>query len=336
MYASKIVSVGYYVPDNVVTNHDLEKLIDTSDAWIVERTGIHERRHIKPGDGNSTSVMGIKAAQNALDHAEMSADKVDMIVFATLSPTLYFPGGGVEVQEALTERTIPALDIRNQCSGFIYGLSVADQFIKTGMYKNILVIGSENHSGGLDMTSRGRGVSVIFGDGAGAVVLSRAKEGDTSRILSTHLHSQGEHKEELVLKGPSTQFWVPEIIKENSQEDIPYYPYMNGQFVFKHAIQRFSEVVSEGLEANNLKVEDIDLFIPHQANLRISQFVQRQFKLSDEQVFNNIQKYGNTTAASIPIALGEAWEKGKLKRGNLLVLASFGSGFTWGSAIIRW
>lgn len=336
MYASKIVSVGYYVPENVVTNHDLEKLMDTSDAWIVERTGIHERRHIKPGDGNSTSTMGVKAAQNALDHAEMAADEVDMIVFATLSPTLYFPGGGVEVQEALTERTIPALDIRNQCSGFVYGLSVADQFIKTGMYKNILVIGSENHSGGLDMTSRGRGVSVIFGDGAGAVVLSRAEEGDTSRILSTHLHSEGEHKEELVLKGPSTQFWVPEIIKESPIENIPYYPYMNGPFVFKHAIQRFSEVINEGLEANHLKVEDIDLFIPHQANLRISQFVQRQFRLSDEQVFNNIQKYGNTTAASIPIALGEAWEQGKLKRGDLLVLASFGSGFTWGSAIIRW
>lgn len=336
MHASKIVSVGYYVPDNVVTNHDLEKLIDTSDAWIVERTGIQERRHIKPGDGNSTSIMGVKAAQNALDNADMSAEEVDMIVFATLSPTLYFPGGGVEVQEMLTKRTIPALDVRNQCSGFVYGLSVADQFIKTGMYKNILVIGSENHSGGLDMTSRGRGVSVIFGDGAGAVLLSRAEEGDTSRILSTHLHSQGEHKEELMLKGPSTQFWVPEIIKENPQEDIPYYPYMNGQFVFKHAIQRFSEVINEGLEANNLKVEDIDLFIPHQANLRISQFVQRKFRLSDEQVFNNIQKYGNTTAASIPIALGEAWEQGKLKRGDLLVLASFGSGFTWGSAIIRW
>ena len=336
MYASKILSVGYYVPDNVVTNNDLAKMMDTSDAWIIERTGIHERRHIKPGDGNSTSAMGVKAAQNALENAKMDANEIDMIVFATLSPTLYFPGGGVDVQEALMERTIPALDVRNQCSGFIYGLSVADQFIKTGMYKNVLVIGSENHSGGLDMTTRGRGVSVIFGDGAGAVVLSRAEEGEISRILSTHLHSQGEHKRELVLEGPSTQFWVPEIIDKNPQEDIPYYPHMNGQFVFKHAIQRFSEVINEGLEANNLKVEDINLLIPHQANLRISQFVQRKFRLSDEQVFNNIQKYGNTTAASIPIALAEAWEEGKLKRGDLLVLASFGSGFTWGSAIIRW
>lgn len=336
MFASKILGVGYYVPENVVTNDDLSKLMDTNDSWIIERTGIHERRHIKPGDGNSTSVMGVKAAQNALDNIGMAAEEIDMIVFATLSPTLYFPGGGVEVQEMLTKRTIPALDVRNQCSGFVYGLSVADQFIKTGMYKNILVIGSENHSGGLDMTTRGRGVSVIFGDGAGAVVLSRAEEGDTNQILSTHLHSQGEHKLELALEGPSTEHWVPKLIEENPQENIPYFPYMNGQFVFKHAIQRFTEVINEGLEANNLKVEDIDLLIPHQANLRISQFVQRIFKLSDDQVFNNIQKYGNTTAASIPIALGEAWESGKLKRGDLLVLASFGSGFTWGSVIIRW
>lgn len=336
MFASKIMSVGYYVPENVVTNHDLSKWMDTTDAWIVERTGIHERRHIKPGDGNSTSSMGVKAAQRALDAIAMRAEEIDMIVFATLSPTLYFPGGGVEVQEMLTKRTIPALDIRNQCSGFVYGLSVADQFIKTGMYKNILVIGSENHSGGLDMSTRGRGVSVIFGDGAGAVVLSRAEKGDTSQILSTHLHSEGKHKMELTLEGPSTEHWVPKLIKENPQENIPYYPYMNGQFVFKHAIQRFSEVINEGLKANNLKTEDIDLLIPHQANLRISQFIQRAFKLSDEQVFNNIQKYGNTTAASIPIALAEAWESKKLKRGDLLVLASFGSGFTWGSAIIRW
>ena len=233
MYASKILSVGYYVPDNVVTNNDLAEVMDTSDAWIIERTGIHERRHIKPGDGNSTSVMGVKAAKNALKNAGMDADEIDMIVFATLSPTLYFPGGGVEVQEMLMKRTIPALDVRNQCSGFVYGLSVADQFIKTGMYKNVLVIGSENHSGGLDMTTRGRGVSVIFGDGAGAVVLSRAEEGETSRILSTHLHSQGEHKRELVLEGPSTQFWVPEIIDKNPQEDIPYYRNKYIGFIFQ-------------------------------------------------------------------------------------------------------
>lgn len=335
MYTSKITGLGYYVPENVVTNDDLSKLMDTNDAWIQERTGIKERRHIKKGDGNSTSVMGVKAATIAIERADLSPHDIDMIVFATLSPDMYFPGGGVEVQEMMGMRTIPALDVRNQCTGFIYALSVADQFIKTGMYRNVLVIGSENHSGGLDFSDRGRSVSVIFGDGAGAAVVSRNETGKGG-ILSTHLHSEGKHKDELALQGPSTGHWVPEIIAENPQEDIPYYPYMNGQFVFKHAIVRFTEVILEGLKANNLNVEDIDMLIPHQANLRISQFVQQKMKLSDEQVFNNIQKYGNTTAASIPIALTEAWENGKIKDGDLVVLAAFGSGFTWGSAIIRW
>ena len=334
MYTSKITGVGHYVPENVVTNDDLSKRMDTNDAWIQERTGIKERRHIKKGDGNSTSVMGVKAATIALERANLEPKDIDMIVFATLSPDMYFPGGGVQVQELMGMRTIPALDVRNQCSGFVYAISVADQFIKTGMYTNVLVIGAENHSGGLDFTTRGRSVSVIFGDGAGAAVLSRST--GTGGILSTHLHSEGKHKDELALQGPSTEHWVPEIIAENAQEDIPYYPYMNGQFVFKHAVVRFAEVINEGLEANNLNTEDIDLLIPHQANLRISQFIQKKMRLSDNQVFNNIQKYGNTTAASIPIALSEAWEEGKIKEGDLVVLAAFGSGFTWGSAIIRW
>tara|TARA_R100001369_G_C3320039_1_gene168763 strand:- start:1516 stop:2523 length:1008 start_codon:yes stop_codon:yes gene_type:complete len=335
MYTSKITGLGHYVPENVVTNDDLSKLMDTNDAWIQERTGIKERRHIKKGDGNSTSVMGVKAATIALEEANLNPDDVDMIVFATLSPDMYFPGGGVEVQEMMNMRTIPALDVRNQCSGFVYAMSVADQFVKTGMYKNILVIGSENHSGGLDFTTRGRSVSVIFGDGAGAAVVSRS-EGNEGGILSTHLHSEGKHKDELALQGPSTEYWVPEIIEKNPQEDIPYYPYMNGQFVFKHAIVRFAEVIHEGLEANGLSVDDIDMLIPHQANLRISQFIQQKLKLSDDQVFNNIQKYGNTTAASIPIALSEAHKAGKIKKGDLVVLAAFGSGFTWGSVIVRW
>src|SRR5699024_5810883 len=261
LYQSKIAGLGSYVPSNVVTNDDLSKIMDTNDEWIQERTGIKERRHIKDEGETPVAEMGVKAAKIALERAKIDKDDIDLIVFATLSPDYYFPGSGVLVQEMLGIQTVPALDIRNQCSGFVYGLSVADQFIKTGMYKNILLIGSENHSGGLDMTTRGRGVSVIFGDGAGAVVLSRAEEGEASRILSTHLHSQGEHKRELVLEGPSTQYWVPEIIDKNPQEDIPYYPHMNGQFVFKHAIQRFSEVINEGLDANNLKVEDINLLI---------------------------------------------------------------------------
>lgn len=335
MYSSKIAGVGHYVPENVVTNEDLSKLMDTNDAWIQERTGIQERRHIKKGDGNTTSIMGVKASKIAIERAGLTAQDIDMVVFATLSPDMYFPGGGVQVQEQLGMRTVPALDVRNQCSGFVYAVSVADQFIKTGMYKHVLVIGSENHSGGLDFTTRGRSVSVIFGDGAGAVVMSR-NDNENTGILSTHLHSEGKHKDELSLQGPATQHWVPEIIAENDQENIPYYPYMNGQFVFKHAIVRFAEVINEGLDANNLTTDDIDLFIPHQANLRISQYIQQKMKVPDEKVFNNIQKYGNTTAASIPIALSEAWEEGKINDGDLVVLAAFGSGFTWGSVVIRW
>ena len=335
MYTSKISGLGSYVPENVVTNDDLSKLMDTNDAWIQERTGIKERRHIKKGDGNTTSVMAVKASEIALERAGLTVKDVDMIVFATLSPDMYFPGGGVEVQELMGMDTIPALDVRNQCSGFVYALSVADQYVKTGMYKNVLVVGSEHHSGGLDFTTRGRNVSVIFGDGAGAAIVTRNETGKGG-ILSTHLHSEGKHKDELALQGPSTSYWVPEMLEKNPQENIPYYPYMNGQFVFKHAVVRFTEVIMEGLETNNLSVSDIDMLIPHQANLRISQFIQRKLRLSDDQVFNNIQKYGNTTAASIPIALTEAWEQGKINEGDLVVLAAFGSGFTWGSAMIRW
>ena len=336
MYQTKIAGLGKYVPENVVTNDDLSKLMDTNDEWITERTGIKERRHIKKGDGNTTASMGVKAAKIAIERAGISKDDIDLIVFATLSPDYYFPGCGVQVQEMLEIDTCPALDVRNQCSGFIYAVSVADQFIKTGMYKNVLVIGSENHSGGLDFTDRGRSVSVIFGDGAGAAILTRSDHNGQG-ILSTHLHSEGKHALELSLKGPSTNHWVPEIIAENPQgDDIPYYPYMNGQFVFKNAIQRFSEVINEGLKANGLSVSDMDMLIPHQANLRISQFIQQKFQLSDDKVYNNIQKYGNTTAASIPIALTEAWEEGKVKDEDIVVLAAFGSGFTWASAIIKW
>lgn len=335
MYNSKIVGLGYYVPENVVTNNDLTKIMDTSDQWIQERTGIKERRWIDPKTEDTTSVMGAKAAKIAIKRAGLTNKDIDFIVFATLSPDMYFPGGGVQVQELLEMDTIGALDVRNQCSGFIYGLSVADQFIKTGMYKNILVIGSENHSGGLDKSTRGRGVTVIFGDGAGAAVLSRSEEKGRG-ILSTHLHSEGRFSKELALIGPSTNRWVPEILEANNPEDVSYYPHMNGQFVFKHAVVRFSEAIIEGLQANNLKKEDIDLLVPHQANLRISQFVQSKFKLPDNKIYNNIQKYGNTTAASIVIALTEAWEDKKIKDNDLVVLAAFGSGFTWGSAVIRW
>ena len=335
MYHSKIAGLGYYVPENIVTNDDLSKCIDTNDAWIQERTGILERRHVIRGEDTTTS-MGVKAAKIAIERSGVAKEEIDFIIFATLSPDYYFPGPGVLVQRDLGLRTVGALDVRNQCSGFVYALSIADQYIKTGMYQHVLVIGSELHSTGLDMTTRGRGVSVIFGDGAGAAVLSR-EEDVTKGILSTHLHSEGQHAEELALIAPGMgKRWVTDILADNDPSDESYFPYMNGQFVFKNAVVRFSEVINEGLQANNLEVSDINLLVPHQANLRISQFIQQKFRLTDDQVFNNIQKYGNTTAASIPIALTEAWEQGKIKSGDLVVLAAFGSGFTWGSVIIRW
>ena len=335
MYNSKIIGLGKFLPDNIVTNKDLEKTMETSNEWIIERTGIEERRHIKKEDNEGTASMGVKAAKIAIERAKIKAQEIDLILFATLSPDYYFPGSGVLVQEALDIPDCPAMDIRMQCSGFVYAVSTADQFIKTGMYKNVLVIGSEYHSGGLDMTTRGRGVSVIFGDGAGAIVMTR-EENNEIGILSSHLHSEGKHAEELSLIGPNTGRWVPEIIAENKQDDISYYPYMNGQFVFKNAVVRFAEVINEGLEKTGWSPDQIGMLIPHQANLRIAQFVQRKFGLSDDQVYNNIQRYGNTTAASIPIALTEAWEEGKIVPGTKVVLAAFGSGFTWGSVMIQW
>ena len=335
MYRSKIIGLGKFLPDNIVTNQDLAKKIDTSNEWIIERTGIEQRRHIKKGDGNTTSSMGAEAAKIALANANMSASEVDLILFATLSPDYYMPGSGVFVQKILNIPTCPAMDIRNACSGFVYGMATADQFIKTGMYKNILVIGSETQSGAIDMTTRGRDIAVIFGDGAGAVVVSRCDSED-SGILSSHLHSEGENVDDLVMIAPNTNKWVTEIVSENDPEDLSYYPYMNGKAVFKNAVSRFEEVINAGLNHNNLKTEDIGLLIPHQANLRISQFIQRKLKLRDDQVFNNIMRYGNTTAASIPIALTEAVEEGKVKDGDIIVLAAFGAGFSWGSTIIKW
>ena len=333
MIISKIKGVGYYVPENIIKNKDLEKLMDTSDEWIQERTGIKERRWVNDNK-TSTSLMGTYAAEDAIKDAGLKNDDIDFIIFSTLSPDYYFPGSGVLLQRNLGIKEIGALDVRNQCSGFLYGLSVADQYIKSGMYKNILVVGSEIHSGGLDKTSRGRAVSVIFGDGAGAVVVSSSNS--NSGILSTHLHSEGKYAEELALIKPATTFWIDKIIEDKNEDGTGYSPKMNGNFVFKNAVIRFEEVINEALNHSNLTPKDISLLIPHQANLRISQYIQSRLKLSNSQVFNNIMKYGNTTAASIPIALKEALDNGKLKNGDILCLAAFGSGFTWASALIRW
>ena len=332
MPKSKIKGVGFYVPDNVIKNSDLEEIMDTSDEWIQERTGIKERRWVE-GD-LTTSLMGTYASKIAIKNAKISKNDIDFIIFATLSPDYFFPGSGVLLQKNLQIKEVGALDIRNQCSGFIYGLSVADQYIKSGMYENILVVGSEIHSGGLDKSSRGRSVSVIFGDGAGAAIVS--KSNDESEILSTHLHSEGKFAEELAVIKPATTFWIDKIIDDDDEDGKGFFPKMNGNFVFKNAIKRFEEVIFESLNYNNYTSKDIDMLITHQANLRITQYIQKKLNINDNNIFNNIMSYGNTTSASIPIALYEALEKNKIKRGDLVCLAAFGSGFTWASALIRW
>ncbi len=349
MPRSIIAGIGMYVPANVVTNNDMLEFMETSDEWIQERTGIKERRYAHRTE-ETTTTMAVEAATIAIERAGITPQDIDFIVFATLSPDYYFPGCGVLLQRAMKMKEIGALDIRNQCSGFVYALSVADQFIKTGMYKNILVIGAEKHSFGLDFSTRGRNISVIFGDGAGAVVLQPTEDAGRG-ILSTHLHSDGESAEILAMYNPGTHanHWVNEPVANFDEakrgemfmshamvDEAQNFPYMDGQSVFKKAVVKFPEVIMEALQANGLETTDINMLIPHQANLRISQYVQHKLKLSDEQVYNNIMKYGNTTAASVPIALCEAWEQGKIKQGDLVCLAAFGSGFTWASALIRW
>src|SRR5690606_23198129 len=329
MNYSKIKGIGHYVPERVVTNDDLSKLMDTSDAWITERTGIKERRFFDP-DKDTVAGMAANASRLALERAGLTTSDVDFIVFATITPDYFFPGSGVLMQRELGLEGIGALDIRNACSGFIYGISVADQFIKTGMYKTVLVVGAEIQSSAMDLSDRGRAVSVIFGDGAGAVVLQADSQ---PGILSTHLHADGRYAEELYIKDPGSSR-KNRLTKDMIDED-GVRAYMNGNMVIKHAVVRFQDVIMEALEAKQLAKEDIDLLIPHQANLRISHYLQEQLGLSDEKVYNNIMRYGNTTAASIPIAMSEAWQEGKISEGTLLCMAAFGSGFTWASALVQ-
>ena len=340
MIKSSILGTGHYVPENIVTNDDLSKIMNTNDEWITERTGIKERRHRKNrnDEDETTAFLGMKAAEMALKNAKISAEDLDFIIFATLSPDYFFPGCGVLLQDMLGCKTIGALDVRNQCSGFVYAMSVANAFIKSGTYKNILVVGAEIHSFGLDLSDAGRGVSVIFGDGAGAVILSATNEETTGDILSCNLHSEGKYAEELCTKFPGSKFgWSDRMrLEPENVTDAEIYPNMNGNFVFKNAVTRFPETMLEALEAAGKTLEDLDMFIPHQANLRIAQYVQQKFGLPDEKIFNNIQKYGNTTAASIPIALSEAIEQNKIKRGDLVLLSAFGSGFTWGSVFFNY
>lgn len=352
MPAACIRGLGYYVPERIVTNQDLTRHMDTSDDWIVERTGIHERRYVARGR-QTTSTIGAEAARRAIADAGMDPADIDFIIFATLSPDYYFPGCGVLLQRqlGLQGREIGALDIRTQCTGFIYGLSIANAYIRSGMYRNILLVGAETHSMGLDYSTRGRNVTVIFGDGAGAAVVSATDEPERG-VLSTRLHAQGDFAEELAMINPGAHSGVhaedpgiygyeeaeygSSFLTQKMVDDGMLYPHMNGQLVFKHAVVKFPEVIGEVLQDARLTTSDIDLLVCHQANLRISQMVQRALKLPDDRIWNNIQRYGNTTAASIPIALAEARDAGKVRTGDIICLAAFGSGFTWGAALLRW
>ena len=330
MRGSRITGMGHCVPHRVVTNDDLAAFIDTSNEWIVQRTGIEERRWVEGNVG--AADLAYEATLGALDEAGMKAADLDMIVFATLSPDVTFPGSSCILQKMLGVPGIATLDIRNQCTGFVYGLSIADQFIKTGMMDNVLVVGGEVHSSGLDMSTRGRDVTVLFGDGAGVAIVS-ATDGE-HRILDSKLHADGTHYDVLMLEAPASRLnprLTPEMLEEGR-----HYPRMDGRQVFRNAVTAMPAVVHEVLEPNGYSVDDISMLIPHQANLRINQMVQRTLGLRDDQVFNNIMRYGNTTAASIPIALHEAIEAGKISEGDLVVLTAFGAGLTWGANLIRW
>lgn len=329
---TEFISTGYYVPSRVLKNDELKQWWDTSDEWITERTGIKQRHWVEPGT-QAGSDLALEATNIALERAGMKAQDIDCIVYATLSPDFFFPGGGVYLQRKLGIPGVPAIDIRNQCCGFIYGLSVADAWIRIGQYKRVLLIGAEVHSTGMDFSQRGRDLAVLFGDGAGAAILGPVDDNGRG-VLSTHLFADGKFAEQLWCESDASAHF-PRISHEDLEAG-KQYPTMNGREVFKHAVTRMPESVRAALGANGLALEDINLLIAHQANLRINEMVQRQLGLRDDQVYNNIERFGNTTAATLPIAIDECVTSGKLSRGDLLMLTAFGSGFTWASAAIRW
>src|SRR5512136_2616841 len=331
MPRAAIATIGTCVPDRVVTNAELTRYMDTSDEWIQQRTGIKERRWVEKGVG--TAELAFRASERALAQAGWKPADLEAIVFASLSPDHMFPGDGCFLNAKLGIPGVPALDVRNQCSGFLYGLSVADAWIRAGVYRRVLLVGAETHSTGLDVSTRGRDVSVIFGDGAAAALLE-ATDDPGRGVLSTHLHADGRYARELWTDKPGSMYRPRMNRADMDGTDI--FPKMEGQKVFKHAIVKMPEVVKEALAKNGLSAKDIKVLIPHQANLRISEMVQRLLELRDDQVFNNIQKYGNTTAASIPLALSEAIPALGVKRGDLVAFAAFGAGFTWGAALARW
>jgi 3-oxoacyl-[acyl-carrier-protein] synthase-3 len=336
MFNSEIIGCGMYVPSGVVTNHDLEKRMETSHEWITQRSGIEERRWASLDE--STTDLALKASEEAISSSGIDKKDIDCILFATLSPDFYFPGAACILQPKLGLTDIPAIDVRQQCSGFIYAMSMADAFIKSGQYKTILVVGAEIHSRGMDITTRGRDVAVLFGDGAGAIVMRRKEVQDClkeSFVWSTHLFSEGSGAKDLWNEAPGMGVGKA-LIDQDVIAEGRHYPYMNGKRVFANAVRRMCECMMLALEKNRLKLSDIDVFLFHQANMRINQMVASELKISEDKVFNTIQKYGNTTAATIPIGMAEAVKAGKLKKGSLVASAVFGSGYTWGSAVYRW
>ncbi|MEK7704657.1 MAG: beta-ketoacyl-ACP synthase III [Myxococcota bacterium] len=335
MLRTAVLGTGHYVPERVVTNDELAKVMTTSDEWIQQRTGVQTRRYVDFDTAPmGTSDLATRAAERALAAAQVSKDDIDLIVYATLSPDKVFPGDGVLMQAKLDiPAGVPALDVRNQCSGFLYGLATADAFIRTGSYRRVLLVGAEVHSTGLDFSDRGRDISVIFGDGAAAVVLGPTEEKGRG-VLSVKLHADGRYATELEAAYPSSAV-NPRIDVEHIAAGA-HFAHMNGKNVFKHAVARMPEAVMEVLAETGLTPNDIDLFIPHQANLRITEMVTRRLELSPDKVVSNIQRYGNTTAASIPLALDECVQAGRVKPGSLVCMAAFGSGFTWGAALVRW
>lgn len=331
MQRTRFLGTGFAVPDRVVTNDELSQLMDTTDEWIRTRTGIQERHWV--AEGETGTELGLRASQRALEMAEVEPGEIDAIVYATSSPDHFAPGNGVYLQRLLGIGTVPALDLRAQCSGFIYGLSVADAWISSGQYRRVLVVGSEIQSTGLEVSSAGRHVAVIFADGAGAVVLGPAEDGDGG-ILGFDLHSEGAYAEKLWVDAPGSMYH-PRVSSEHIEAGRQYLE-MDGREVFRHAVVRMPESVRAVLAATGHGVEQIDLLLAHQANLRISEAMQKELGLRDDQVYNNIMYYGNTTAATIPIALDECVRSGRVKRGDLVVMTAFGSGFMWGSAAVRW
>lgn len=332
---SRITGLGSYVPPRVVKNDDLAAMMDTSDEWIQQRTGIKQRHWVEPSV--TTSDLALEASLQAITDAGLSKDQIDMILFATLSPDHEFPGNACFLQAKLGVPGVAAIDVRQQCTGFVYGMSMADAFIKNGMARHVLLVGAEIHSKGLDKTPRGRDVGVLFGDGAGAVVISAVDgtpaPGD-SRIYSTHLHADGSYAKELWIPAPGMGF--EQRVSLSQMESFSQFPTMNGKSVFLHASKRMPEVTLEALAANGLKPQDIDLYVFHQANIRINEMVAKQLDIPAEKVFNTIDRFGNTTAATIPLGLAEARKAGRLKPGMLVASAAFGSGFTWASAVYRW